>query len=275
MNILESIVYGIISGISEFLPVSSFGHQGLMKTIFGVTGPEPLRDIFVHIAMLIAVLISSGTYLERLRRERSTGTQRRKSVRQTDRRTAQELRLIRTACVPIIIGLLFSLLTLKLRTNLIFIVLFFVINGILLYIPEHMLHANKSAGQLSFLDAILIGLFGALSVFPGISRVGSSLSCAIARGADQEKAYNWILIISIPSIFVLLFVDIISIFFTGFGVITFVSFFGYLISAIFAFASAMAGIYLMRLITRRSGITYFAFYCWGVAFLSFLLYLFA
>ena len=275
MNILESIIYGIISGISEFIPVSSLGHQSLMKIIFGATSPEPLRDIFVHSAMLCAVLVSCGTYLERLKREMNSNSGRRRKTRSTDRLAEQELRLIRTAAFPMLLGMLAYFAFAKFGSSLILLAVFFVMNGIILYIPEHLAHANRNAGQMSSFDALLIGLCGALSAFPGISRIGGSLSCAIAKGADQVQAYNWVLILSIPAIVLLLIFDVIGIFFTGFGVITFISFLGYLLSALFAFVSAVVGIYFMRVLTKRSGITFIAFYSWGAAFLSFLLYMFA
>ena len=69
MNILESILYGIISGFTEFLPISSVGHQRLLRIFYGVESPEPLRDIFVHLACLTVVFLSCGTYIEKLRRE--------------------------------------------------------------------------------------------------------------------------------------------------------------------------------------------------------------
>ena len=273
MNMIESLIYGIVSGLSEFLPISSQGHQALLKYIFG-TSSEPLREILVHIAMLVAVYISCATYIDRIKRERKIRTNRKRGM-QIDRTVTQELRLIRTAGIPMLLGILLFVFAGKLGGNAGWLALFFVLNGIILYVPEHLPHANKSAGQLGPFDAILIGLFGGLSCLPGASRVGGSLSCAIGRGADQSKAYNWILILSIPALILLLILDIGSIFANGFGSISFLSILGYLISAVSAFGSAFAGIYFMRRLITQSGITFFAFYSWGVAFLSFFLYLFA
>lgn len=273
MNILESLIYGLISGLSEFLPISSQGHQALLKYLFGATSPEPIREIMVHIAMLVAVYIANGTYLDRIKRERKIRTSRKRGI-QADRTITQDLRLIRTAGFPMLIGIILLAFTSNLGNNLGWLSLFFVISGIILYIPEHLPHANKTAGQLGPMDSLLIGLFGGLSCLPGVSRIGGSVSYAIARGADQAKAYNWVLVLSIPALILLIILDIVSIFFTGFGMISFMSVLGYLIAAIAAFAASFAGIYVMRKIIDRSGITFFAFYCWGTAFLSCFLYLF-
>lgn len=273
VNILESLIYGLISGLTEFMPISSQGHQALLKQIFGVTSPDPIRDIMVHIAILAAVFVTTATYLDRIRRERKIRSRRKRNT-QADRNVAQELQLIRTAAIPMLIGIVVSAFTVNWGKNLGWLAIFFILNGVILYIPEHLAHGNKSAGLLGPLDSLLIGLGGALSFIPGISRVGGSLSCAIARGADQEKAYNWILVLSIPALVLILILDVIGIFFTGFGTITFVTVVGWFLSSITAFGSAIAGIYLMRIITAKSSITALSYYCWGVASLSFLLFLF-
>ncbi len=273
MNLLESLIYGLISGFSEFLPISSQGHQALLKHIFGAQSHEPIRDILIHIAMLCAVIVASGTYLDRIRRERKIRTNRRRGMA-GERTISQEIRLIRTAMIPMLLGIIFYIFGAKLGNSFGWLTLFFAINGLIVYIPEHLAHANKGAGQLGPLDSLLIGVFGGFSALPGISRVGGCLSCAIARGADQTKAYNWILILSIPALILLVVLDIISIFIAGFGPISLMGILGWIVSAIAAFAAAYSGIYFMRRLLSQSDITFFSFYCWGIALLSFFLYLF-
>ena len=273
MNFLENIIYGLISGICEFLPISSTGHQALLKHIFGASSPEPIRELLIHFAMLAAVYLSSATYLERIKRERKIRTSRKRGI-QTDRTISQELRLIRMAAIPVLIGVILSAFTSKLGNNIGWLALFFVFNGIVLYVPEHLAHANKTAGQLRPIDSLLIGFMGAFSFLPGFSRIGGSLSCAIGRGADQSKAYNWLLVVSIPAIILLIVIDIITIFTAGFGTITFLSVLGYLGAAIVTFGSAFAVIHFMRKILVQTSTVFFAFYSWGAAFLSFFLYLF-
>lgn len=276
MNILESLIYGLIMGITEFLPISSQGHQTIMGAIFGVRSPEPLRDIFVHLSILLAIFISSGTYLDRIRREMklsSYSSAKRKA--QSDRRIAQDLRLIKTAAIPMLMLLFLSIFTAKIKYNLGIIALFFLINGMIVYLPEHIARSNKDSGQMSGLDGFLLGIISALSVFPGISRIGAGFSYATARGADGNKAYQWILILSIVAMPVLIICDIVGIFLTGVGAVTFAGFLGYLLSAGFAFVGALFGIRLMKRIIEQVSCSVFGFYCWGAALFSFLLHLFA
>lgn len=276
MNILESLIYGLIIGITEFLPISSQGHQTVMGAIFGVRSPEPLRDIFVHLAILVAIFISSGTYLDRIRREMKLSTySSAKRKGQSDRRIAQDLRLIRTAAIPMLMLLFLSIFTAKFKYNLGITALFFLINGIIVYLPEHIARSNKDSGQMSGLDGFLLGIISALSVFPGISRIGAGFSFATGRGADGNKAYQWILILSIVAMPVLIICDIVGIFFTGVGSVTFVGFLGYLLSSGCAFVGALFSIRLMKRIIEHASCSVFGFYCWGAALLSFLLHLFA
>ena len=126
---------------------------------------------------------------------------------------------------------------------------------------------------MSTLGATLMGICAGLSAIPGISRVGAAMTCAISQGADQHKAYNWVLLMSIPAVLFWIVVDLLTAFSVGFGTITFMVFIGYFLSALFAFGAAMVGIYLMRFLTVRVGFSGFGFYCWGAALLAFILYL--
>lgn len=272
MNMWESLIYGLISGLTEFLPISSRGHQAVLKTLFGVTHAEPLRDILIRISFLLAIIISCGTYIEKLRRDQKSGRRARR-VRHMDSSTAYDLQLIKSAGMPMLIVMLFAGLAGSASGNLAFIALFFVINGLILYIPEHLAHSNKDASKMSALDGFLIGVCSALSIFPGISRIGCAMSCGIWRGADRQKVLNWVLILSIPAIVLWIAFDFISIFSVGIGYFTFHVFLGYLLSAVAAFLSACSGIYIMRFILQRSDISGFGYYCWGMAMLSFILYL--
>lgn len=275
MNFIKSLLYGLIVGISEFLPISSQGHQAIFGAVFGFRSPEPLRDILIHIAMLVAVVVANSTYLDRIKREIQLSSLSATRRKHSDRRAAQDLRLIRAAMIPMLMLLFINIFTAKLRFNLGLTALFFVINGVIVYIPEHIGKFSKDANQMSGLDAFLIGITSALSVFPGISRIGCGYSYATARGADGKKAYQWLIALSVVALLVLLLCDIIGIFFTGIGSITFVGFLGYLLSAGGAFAGTVLGMHLMKLVIDRSGYAFFGFYCWGAALLSFLLHLFA
>jgi undecaprenyl-diphosphatase len=159
------------------------------------------------------------------------------------------------------------------ESNYLFLVLFFALNGLVLYIPEHVRQANKEARHMSRFDGILVGVASGLSVIPGLSRVGTGSSIALLRGAGRQNACTWVLLLSIPALVVIVGFDLIALLSSGFGMLTLTSLPVYLLSALFAFAGGWCGIQLLRFLSVRSGYSGFAFYSWGAAMLALILYL--
>lgn len=272
MNLLECFLYGLIKGVTEFLPVSSPAHGILLRELFGVQQASPLQELLIHIGLLIALWISCGTYIEKLRRERKLLVKGR-HVKKQDRRIEFDLRLIQTAAFPTLIGtILYGLFGFKLE-SLAMVALFLCVNGIILYFPEHVPHGNKDSSKLSAFQAFMIGLCGAAAALPGLSRIGASYSCAVYVKSEKSRALEWIYIISIPVLVILIVFDFIHIFTQGAGAYIASGVFGCIVSAVTAFISGMVGIYTMRFICNRSSVGVFAFYCWGVALLSFIIFL--
>ena len=274
MSIFESIIYGLISGFSEFLPVSSQGHQAILLHLFGMDTRDPLRDMIIHISVLAALLTACKSLFLRMRREQMI-TARSRKKRNTERRSVFDLRLVKTTTIPLIAGLLFYITTRKFETELLYLVLFFLLNGLLLIVPEYIRQGNKDARFMTGLDGIMLGVFGALSAFPGISRVGAMNAYSIGRGANRQHALNWILMLSIPAILLFLGIDIYSLFVFGFDTFTFSVLAGYILSGLGAFFGGYFGVVLVRFLTVRTGFTGFAYYSWGTAIFSFVLYLIA
>lgn len=271
MSLLQSLLYGIISGFTEFLPISSRGHQLFFKKLFGTSASEPLRDLLIHVALLLAVIMCCGTYIVRIRREKKSIRLRRD--RRIDKRMLYDFRLIRTAIYSMVAVLLLYKLVSGISNSLAVLSLVWTINGVILYIPDHLPNGNKDGSKMSTLDSILLGVACGLSVIPGLSRIGAGISLTTARGAEKTKAYNWILLISIPALIFWIIMDLFALISNGFGAINFLVFLGYFISSVSAFVAAVAGIYLMRFITVRASFSTFGLYCWGAALLSFILYL--
>ncbi len=274
MSFLEGIIYGFISGFTEFLPVSSQGHQAIMFRLFGLSSREPLRDLFVHIAVLLCLLISCKQLFGRLRREQLLAS-RSKKRRNTDRRSQYDLRLIKTAGIPLTAGMLFYLLTRKYEFDIPYLILFFALNGLLLIIPEYIRHGNKDARFMTGWDSMLLGLLSACSVLPGISRTTMTNAYAMVRGADRQHALNWILVLTLPVLVLFLGFDIINMFSIGVGISSFGGVISCLLSGVMAYLGGYFGILLIRFLTVRTGYSGFAYYSWGTALFAFVLYLIA
>lgn len=272
MSVLESILYGLISGFTEFLPVSAQGHQALMFSLFGINSREPLRDAFVHIAVLAALMVTCKPLITRLRREQAV-LSRRKRKSNADRKGQYVLRLVKTAGFPLLIGLLFYVATRKFEFQLQKLVLFFFINGVILFVPEYIRHGNKDARHMTGLDGILFGAFGACSVLPGISRIGAMNAYALIRGADRQQVVNWALALSFPALVLYLGFDIYNIFAIGVTVTDFIGVLSCILSGIVAFFGAYFSVRLVRFLTVQAGFVGCAYYSWGTALFAFVLYL--
>lgn len=270
MNLLQSIIYGIISGISEFLPISSFGHQALMRRLFGVTGWDPVLDLFVHLALLGTILFSFWGTFSGYQREMISSRRRSRRNHGTSKRT-YEWKLLFTASIAMLIVLLLTTLGREIEGNGLLVCLCFVLNGIMLFIPDYMRQSNKDADMLSGLDGILIGLISGLRIFPGFSGVGLGLSVAVMRGADKTKALNWMIMLCAPALALLCLFDFIGIFTVAGLTVTFVGFLGYLIAAVGAAIGGYFTLILIRFLIAHSGFTGYSCYCWGAAMLIFII----
>lgn len=274
MSVFESIIYGIVSGLTEFLPVSSQGHQAIMLRLFGQDTREPIRDLLVHIAILAALIFSCRSMLIRLRREHMIMSRSRRK-RTYDFNGIYDLRLIKTAVFPMMIGLIAYSRTIRFESQPLYLALFFLINGMILIIPEYARQGNKRGRSMSGFDGILLGVFSALSSIPGISRVGSGMCIASLRGADRVHNLNWALLLSIPALVIWIVLDFVHIFTIGVGNLTFISILTYMLSAIFAFAGGFMGVSFVRFLSEKAGFSGFAYYSWGAAMFTFVLYLIA
>lgn len=274
MSLLKYIFYGFISGFSEFAPISAQAHQGLMRYLFGESHRNSVLDIFVHIGMIAALLISCRPLLARLRRDKVlTERSRRNRGKRVVFKGVYDLRIVRTASFPMIAGLLMYAVCHRLESNLVALSLLLVLNGILLLVPDHIPQGNKDSSAISGLDSVGIGIAGAFSAFPGISRIGTTVSYSLARGADRQSAYHWALLLSIPALILFTGFDALNLISAGLGTLTVEGAVYAFISCIAAFLGGYSAISLMRHLMVNTGFSGFGYYCFGAGIFSFIVYL--
>ena len=274
MSILENMLYGVVSGITEFLPISARAHQALIRYLFGAEARVSLQDILVHIGVLLSIFVACREDVARLYRENLTSARtRRKRFRPMDRKSYYDLRLLKTAVFPLITGLILYAVTARFEYNLLVLMCFLTINGLVLLFAEHTRRGNRDARTMSGLDGILIGLAGAASVFPGISRTGMITAYASVRGADEKNATNWAVLLGIPAMCVAICFDVFGMIGGGTVQLDFVHIVGYILAGGTAFIGGYAGISVLRLVLSNSSFSKFAYYSLGTAILSFILYL--
>lgn len=273
LNWLQCLIYGLISGFSEFIPVSAVAHQALYLKILGVGDNELLR-LCVHLGALGAAYMICRPMLVRLRRERKIAalpkTRRR---RQPDFATLMEGRVFRSAAIWMLLLLIGYHFVWNLYERLWVLSIFLLINGIVIYLPRLMPSANKGAQSLSSLDSLLIGLSSGLGIIPGFSRVGCGVSVSLMRGTDRQYALEISLLLSIPALLALSVINAAGIVMAGNLALTLPVVLCCLTAAAASFAASYFAMFFMRFLAVKAGFSGFAYYSWGVALFALIIYL--
>lgn len=271
---LESLVYGLLSGFSEIVPVSSQAHSTLLLRLFGVDVVNPVMGLLVHGAILLAILSGQRHQIQRLMRERRLSqAPKRRRKRQPDPKSLMDIRLLKTAIVPLLLCFLPYRMAEKLGQDLLWLSALLILNGVILYIPQHLPTGNKDSRMLSPMDGMLLGFVGGLGILPGISRIGACASAAEARGADRQYALDIALLLSIPVLGLLLLADLLSIVAAGLAGFSLILLIKSILAAAAAYIGAYFGIISMRFLAVKTGFAGFAYYSWGAALFTFILYL--
>ena len=271
MNWIESLLYGLVSGISEFLPISSRAHQSFLQYIFGVQVADPVMQIFVHGALLAALYVGFKPYLEQIRRNNASYRTSRRGGR--GMKAAPDERIAKNAAVPLIIVMFLISFLATNSVALPVVAIILILNGLLLYLPERFAQGNKAAGGMSMLDSWLMGIASGLSILPGVSGVGAAVSVSLLRGADRRKSVNWALMIAFYTLTASICLDVFAIIAQR-GTVPFLgSLLSYITAAAAAYFSGFMGVKLVKLFTARNNYCGFAYYSWGMALFVFLMYL--
>lgn len=270
---LQSILFGLVSGFTEILPVSARAHEMLLLWFFGAD-QQPLLQLFVKLGVLAGLLIACRGSMAKIRREqRLRRLPRKRRKRQPDFRILMDVKFLKVAAIPLLLLLFFRIKTREWDDSFTLVPVFLVLNGIFLFIPERISSGNKDSLTLSPLDGLLIGLFGGLSALPGISTLGMLTSAAAIRGTDRQHGLNLALLLYIPVMVLLLCFDMFAIVTTGLSGITFLVILQCILAAAAALFGTVSAVSVLRFLAVKVGFSGFAYYSWGIALFTFLMFL--
>ena len=276
MNWLQSVLYGFLTGASDVLPVSSRAHGILLLKIFGTTIDGNLMQLFLHLAAMLAIYMSSRPTITRIRRALALKRiPKRRRRRPLDTKSLMDFRLLRTTAVPIVLAYLFYDKLFSLGSNMMLVAFFLLLNGLIIYIPRFLPTGNKDARTMSRVEGLLIGLGGALSIFPGISAMGAMLSVNSVCGVDKEYSLGNALLETMLILLCVSVNDILRIASTGLKDVTFQMVLVCLVTALAAFVGTLLGMKLLKTIAKNGDFSIFSFYCLGLALFTFFLNLIA
>jgi len=208
LNVLEAIILGIIQGLTEFLPISSTGHltvAGKLMNLISVDHPEQWTAFIalIQLGTLLAVLVYFWKDLISIIKD-FVHDNFIKPVKYSNQKINSKLGwLIIIGTIPVvIIGLAFKdAIEGALTKNLYVIAASLIVLALILALAEKIAKFKKDLENVTILDSIIIGFAQALSLIPGSSRSGTTITAGLFVGLKRESAARFSFLLSIPAVF--------------------------------------------------------------------------
>ena len=250
MSYLEAIILGLIQGLTEFLPVSSSGHLELTKAIFG-DNSLPQESLTFTVILHFATALSTLVVFRKEVLEILKGIFRFK----WNEEMIFSLKIIISMLPAVFIGLLFEKqLEAFFGGRILLVGCMLLITAILLLLADR---AKNTTKNVSYTNAIIIGVSQAIAMLPGISRSGATISTSVLLGVDRTKAARFSFLMVVPLIFGKVGKDILG------GEINFestqIGIMG--VGFVAAFVSGLFACNWMITLVKKSKLSYFAIYC--------------
>jgi undecaprenyl-diphosphatase len=195
---LEAALLGAVQGITEFLPISSTAHLRLVPALCGWQDPGAAFTAVLQLGTLAAVLVFFARDLGGM----VTATLR--AVTTPARRRDPEVRLVLylvLGTLPVVVaGVLFRKAIHGGFRALPVIAGAMIVVGVLLGLVERLAKHRRTFDELTWRDALIIGLFQSLALVPGVSRSGITLLAAMAIGLRRDAAARFSFLLSIPAV---------------------------------------------------------------------------
>ena len=259
MDYLDSLILGIIQGLTEFLPVSSSGHLELGKSLLG-------DNSLPKESMIFTVVLHSATALSTIVVFRKDIIEIIKELLKFEWNSNTQFifKIIISMLPAALIGVFFETeLESLFSNNIVLVGAMLIITGLLLLLADR---AQNTSKNVSFKNAFTVGVAQAVAILPGISRSGATISTAVLLGIDKTKAARFSFLMVIPLIFGKIFKDIFS------GELSYenaqITSLG--IGFIAAFVSGLLACTWMIRLVKNSQLKYFAYYCAVVGIIAIL-----
>ncbi|MDX1278725.1 undecaprenyl-diphosphate phosphatase [Oceanihabitans sediminis] len=250
MEIIDSIILGIVQGLTEFLPVSSSGHLELGKAILGdqsVPEESLLFTVVLHFATALSTIVIFRKDIWSL----IQGV-----LKFEWNEDLQFVSKIALSMLPaVFVGLFFEKeLEALFGNNILLVGCMLIVTAVLLFLADKAKDTDK---KVTFKNAFVIGISQAIAMLPGISRSGATISTSVLLGNDKTKAARFSFLMVIPLIFGKIAKDVLS------GDLTYdaQNFTSLSLGFIAAFVSGLFACTWMISLVKKSKLSYFAYYC--------------
>lgn len=185
---LEAIVWGLIQGLTEFLPISSSGHLVVVPEFLGLDAPDLATSTLLHLGTLVAVLVHYRADLRWLLTFRRDPVARRVML------------LLAAASAPSGLALLVKDRVEVLQESTTAVGVALLVTGGIVWSADWFLDRVERLEGFGFAKAMLVGFAQLLAVIPGISRSGSTITAGLALGLSRSQAARFSFLLGVPAI---------------------------------------------------------------------------
>ena len=190
-EIIKAILFGIVEGITEWLPVSSTGHMIILDELIKLNVSKEFLEVFLVVIQLGAILAVVMLYWNQL-------------FPFSFKKGEDTIRKVIAACIPAaVVGILFDDQINELFYNYQTVATALIVFGILFIVIENKNQTKKaritSIAQITYRDAMLVGLFQLIAaIFPGTSRSGVTILADILIGLSRTTAAEFTFFLAVP-----------------------------------------------------------------------------
>ncbi len=243
------MILGLVQGLTEFLPVSSSGHLVIFRELLGAEAPSDLVfEITVHVATALATIVVFRKQILDLLQ----GLFKFKYNEQTDFIAKLVVSMIPVA----IVGFFFKDKVEELFSSLLVVGCALMVTALLLFLSDRV-KARKEGKEITFGQALVMGLGQAVAVIPGLSRSGTTISAGLLSGASRNKVAEFSFLMVLVPILGEAFLDLVG----GDLATSSISIAPLLLGFLAAFFSGLFACKAMIALVKKAGLKWFALYC--------------
>ena len=260
MNILKYILLGFIQGLTETIPVSSSGHLMIFKSLFNVNADFDTIAILTNFGSLVAIIILFYKDIKELIVSFFKFLKTKDDKYKSDYKYCW---MIVLGCIPAgFMGLVVSKLDLfaKIENNIKIVGISLIITAILLFIIRNF-KGKKDDKDISIKEALSVGCFQIIGLFPGISRSGSTIVGGMASGLKRDTAFKYSFMLYIPLSIAALGLELTDLHIESSLILP------YILSVIVASIVTLLVTKWFRKIVNNGKLIYFSIYCFIVGIL--------
>ncbi|MCL2019371.1 MAG: undecaprenyl-diphosphate phosphatase [Oscillospiraceae bacterium] len=262
MEYIQTIILAVVQGLTEFLPVSSSGHLSVFGHFMEPREDSLLLLVVLHIGTLVAVVVAFHSIITGMIKEffltiADIFTGKFKWSVMNDNRKMMFMTIIATSLlVPVYLFLKDFFTASEGDGDIIFEGCAFIFTAILLFLSDACLKGIKTGKDMKITDAVTVGLFQCVALFPGVSRSGSTITGGLLCGFSRQTAVAFSFILGIPAILGGGFMEIREALQSGLDINYIELLIGFVVSAVVGFFA----IKLVKIIAKKEKFKIFGVY---------------